>query len=266
MVAFQPAMSSAPPVVFSPKPMTIKQQLKKFLPLSLLRLLYSAGSNKSFSIPSGRIRRGHFGLKPFSTSFGYDREGGPVDRYYIDSFMQTHAAAIYGQVLEIGDNEYTLAYGGDRVTQSDIFHVDASNRKATIIGDLSNAPLIPDNSFDCVILMQTLHLIYSFESAIATCHRILKPGGSLLLTSPGISPIDHGEWKSIWYWSFTEASLRTALGRYFSPDRIQMKTYGNVLTASAFLYGMGRNDLKREELDYTDPHYPVTIGAKAVKK
>ena len=47
-------------------------------------------------------------------------------------------------MLEIGDNEYTLKYGGERVTKSDILHVDENNGKATFIGDLSNAPQLPD--------------------------------------------------------------------------------------------------------------------------
>jgi ubiquinone/menaquinone biosynthesis C-methylase UbiE len=74
--------------------------------------------------------------------------------------------------------------------------VDASNPQATFVGDLSHAPQLPDAAFDCVVLTQTLHLIYDFKGAIATCYRILKPGGALLLTVPGITHIDQGSGKT----------------------------------------------------------------------
>jgi hypothetical protein len=54
---------------------------------------------------------------PYSKQFGYDR-GGPVDRYYIENFLQKNASLIHGRVLEIGDNEYTLKYGGSRVSKA----------------------------------------------------------------------------------------------------------------------------------------------------
>ncbi len=79
-------------------------------------------------------------------------------------------------MLEIGDNEYTLKFGKSSVTKSEILHVKEKNPNATIIGDISYAPQISDNSFDCIVLTQTLHLIYDFKQALATCYRILKPG------------------------------------------------------------------------------------------
>jgi len=167
--------------------------------------------------------------------------------------------------LEIEDNEYTLRYGKSNVTASDILHVNDSNPKATIVGDLTNMPQVPDNSFDCIILTQTLHLIYDFDAAIATCHRILKPGGVLLLTSPGITPIDHGECVDIWYWSFTEVSLNKMMSRRFSADKVHTHTYGNVFVATAFLYGMSLHEVTEKELMHQDIHYPVILTVKAVK-
>jgi SAM-dependent methyltransferase len=236
------------------------------MPLPFLKAAHKAGILSQYKIPSGRIDFGHLRqTQPLSLCFGFDREGGPVDRYYIDQFLTKSAPAIKGRVLEIEDNEYTLRYGQKQDLKSEILHVYAGNPKATIIGDLSDAPQIPDNSFDCIILTQTLHLIYNFEAAIATCYRILKEGGSLLLTVPGITPIDHGEWKNIWYWSFTEASIKKLSYTYFTPAKSEITTYGNVLAATAFLYGLGLKDIKEEELEYRDPHYPVIVAAKLTK-
>jgi glycosyltransferase involved in cell wall biosynthesis len=213
----------------------------------------------------GKINLGDFNrVTPFSTQFGYDR-GGPVDRYYIENFLQKHEALIQGRALEIGDNEYTLKYGKSKIQQTDILHIDENNDKATFVGDLSNAPHLPDNSFDCIILTQTLHLIYHHHKALETCNRILKPGGVLLLTVPGISHIDQGEWKDIWLWAFTESSIRRMLAEVFTAEKTKVETFGNVFSATAFLFGMGLLEVKKSQLDFNDPHYQVIITACAVK-
>lgn len=228
----------------------IKQLIKRLL-------------NYNYTPPVGRVNLGHLNrTTPFSHSFGYDR-GGPVDRHYIEQFLERNKQFIRGRVLEIGDNDYTLKFGGTAVTQSDILHIDESNPHATLIGDLSNVPHIDDAQFDCIVLTQTLHLIYDFHKAIASCHRLLKPGGILLITVPGITQIDQGEWKNIWLWSFTETSLRRVLSEQFTNPKVE--TFGNVLVATAFLYGMGLTEIKRSQLDEKDEHYPVIITGVAKK-
>ena len=74
----------------------------------------------------------------------------PIDRYYVEKFLTKEASSVHGRVLEIGDNAYTMQFGGNKVTQSDILHVKEGNPKATIIGDLTSADHIPSNAFDCV--------------------------------------------------------------------------------------------------------------------
>ena len=229
------------------------------------RWLHKAGRYKSWRPDTGAVNTGDFDrLTPFSTEFGYDR-GGPVDRYYIENFLKKEAEHIKGRCLEIGDNEYSLLYGGSKLTQSDILHIDETNTKATFIGDLSNASQLPNNAFDCIVLTQTLHLIYDFKGALATCHRILKPGGALLLTSPGITPIDHGEWGKTWYWSFTNRALEALIAETFPGGKAEIETFGNVYVATAFLYGMGATEISIEKLDYSDPHFQVIITVKAIK-
>ena len=228
-------------------------------------LLYRTGLRKASAPPVGYIRRGDFNrTKPFSKKFGFDR-GGPVDRYYIENFLKANVSSIKGRVLEIGDNEYTLAFGGSAVIKSDVLHVDDKNPKATFVGDLSNAPQIPDNIFDCIILTQTLHLIYNYMDALKTCHRVLKPGGVLLLTVPGISPIAYDKWGDYWLWSFNKASITRMTSELFSSTGVEVDSYGNVLVAASFLYGIGLPEMKKEELDYHDPHFQVIISTKATK-
>jgi SAM-dependent methyltransferase len=158
-----------------------------------------------------------------------------------------------------------LQYGGTTVSQSDVLHIDATNPQATFVGDLSDAPHIPDNTFDCLVLTQTLHLIYDFKGALQTCYRILKPGGTLLLTVPGITPIDRGEWKETWYWTFTDRALYRLFAETFSASKVEISSFGNVRVATAYLYGLGLPEIDRLSLDYYDPQFQVINAVKAVK-
>ena len=243
----------------------VKNNIKKLIPARIFKI-YQKKYKKTGSLPlTGKVNLGSLNrTSPISTQFGYDR-GGPIDRFYIENFLNENSSIIKGRVLEIGDNAYTLKYGGNNITKSDILHIDDSNEQATFVGDLSNAPHIPANTFDCIVLTQTLHLIYEYKAAIETCYRILKPGGTLLLTVPGISHIAHDEWGKYWLWSFTDSSMEKIMGEYFAEDKISINTYGNVLVASAFLYGMGLPEITKKQLDHHDPHYQVIITVAVVK-
>ena len=177
-----------------------------------------------------------------------------------------HASDIHGHVLEVADDMYTRRFGGERVTKSDVLHVADRGPKVTIIADLSRDENIPSNTFDCIILTQTLHLIYDVPAVLRNVHRILKPGGVLLVTLPGISRIsreDMNRWGD--YWRFTSLSARRLFEDAFRASNVTLQTYGNVLTAASFLYGLAAQELRQDELDFHDPNYEVTIAVRAVK-
>jgi ubiquinone/menaquinone biosynthesis C-methylase UbiE len=209
----------------------------------------------------GSLRR----TKPISSDYGNSR-GLEIDRYCIEKFLSEHANDIHGHVLEIKENAYTLKYGGDRVTKSDVLHPVEGNPDATIVADLTKADHLPSNTFDAIILTQTLQFIYDFKTAIAALYRILKPGGALLMTTPGISPIireDFDQWGE--YWRLTALSARLLFEEVFPKENISIRSYGNVLAAISFLEGLSAEDLRKEELDAVDPNYELLIGIRAVK-
>lgn len=208
----------------------------------------------------GSLRR----LTPISRHFGYDR-GLPVDRYYIENFLNHHSSDIKGRVLEIGDDSYTRQFGGDRVTQRDVLHVTEGNPIATFVGDLTNADQIPSDSFDCFVLTQTLHLVYDFRAALNTIYRILKPGGVVLATVPGISHKSIDEWEEYWCWAFTTASCKRLFTEFFPADHVEVEAFGNILATIAFLEGLSFDELKKQELDYRDRSYELLITVRAVK-
>jgi SAM-dependent methyltransferase len=219
----------------------------------------------SYAPAPGRVALGDLRrTRPFSAHFGSER-GQPVDRYYIEAFLLQHASDIGGRVLEVGDATYTHRFGKDRVTTSDVLHVDAEAPGATVVADLSDADHLPGDAFDCIVLTQTLHLIYDFRAAIATLRRVLAPGGVVLVTVPGITQIDTGEWAHTWYWSFTVHSVKRLFGEEFGPENITVEQHGSVLSAVAFLEGMAAGELTKAELAVDDPAYPVFVGVRAIK-
>jgi SAM-dependent methyltransferase len=172
---------------------------------------------------------------------------------------------ISGRVLEIGDDTYTRQFGRSLVTQSDVLHVVAGNPKATIVADLTQADQISSDTYDCVIFVQTLQFIFDTRAALKTLHRILKPGGVLLATVPGMSQLGRDEWRDHWCWSFHTRSLRRLFEESFASSHIEMAAHGNVLAATAFLYGIASEELRRGELDHHDPSYEMLITVRAVK-
>lgn len=239
---------------------------RRTMPAPMRQWLWARWHGQEYCPPVGWARLGNLRrLTPFSRDFGYDR-GRPIDRYYIEKFLQEHQQDVQGRVLEIADDTYTCQFGGGRVRQSDVLHVSPTEAKATIIGDLVEADHIPSNAFDCIILTQTLQVIYDVRAVIQTVYRILKPGGVLLTTFPGLSPIsryDMDRWG--YYWGFTSLSALRLFEEAFPKEGIQVQTYGNVLTATAFLYGMATEEMKQTEMEYADPDYEVIIAIRARK-
>lgn len=216
--------------------------------------------------PVGWVRFGHLRrLKPVSSDYGNSR-GLEIDRYYIEKFLSEHSADIHGHVLEIKHNTYTMRFGGERVTKSDVLHKVQGNPEATLIADLTHADHLPANTFDTIIFTQTLQFIYDIRTALATLYRIMKPGGILLATVSGIAQISREDFDS-WgeYWRFTSLSARLIFEEIFPQELVTVRAYGNVLAAISFLQGLAREDLKSSELDATDPDYEILIAIRAVK-
>jgi SAM-dependent methyltransferase len=214
------------------------------------------------AVDFGDLRR----TSPISRDFGTDR-GLPIDRYYIEGFLERNAADVRGAVLEVGDSTYTRRYGGDRVQSSDIWHVDTSNPRASIVGDLANPPPLAPAAFDCVVLTQTLQFIEDPAAALRTVHFLLRPGGVLLLTVPCLTPVvPWSQWGPRWYWGFTAVGVDRLLGEVFGAAQSISTVHGNVLAAIAFLHGLAAQELTPAELDVVDSDYQVVIAARARKK
>jgi SAM-dependent methyltransferase len=217
---------------------------------------------KRQSIPArlGDFRR----TTPINAEWGRGR-GKPIDRVYIEMFLSKHGADIRGRALEASDSEYVRRFG-TAVERTDILDVSEMNPKATIVADLVLAPQIPDNSFDCVVLTQVLQYVADVPAALATIHRVLASGGVFLATVPCIARSNTNE-PGLYgdFWRFTSQSARLLADEIFGIGNVEVTSYGNVLSAAGFLYGLGSDDLSSEELAAHDPAYEVLVALRAVK-
>jgi SAM-dependent methyltransferase len=204
-------------------------------------------------------------IKPVSALFGFDR-GTPIDRYYVEKFLEKKADLIKGRVLEIGDSFYSRRFGGEKVEEYEVLHATPGNRSATITGDLTDTATLPGNAIDCFICTQTFNFIFDIQKAIQGAHHLLKPGGVLLATVSGISQIsryDMDRWGD--YWRFTTASVKKLFEPVFKAG-LEIESHGNVLAATAFLQGVVIEDLPNEALlDENDPDYQLLITIVARK-
>jgi peptidoglycan/xylan/chitin deacetylase (PgdA/CDA1 family) len=205
----------------------------------------------------GSMRR----LEPVSQVWGIDR-GQPVDRYYIERFLDQHRQDIRGTVLEVKDPGYTRAFG-DGVQRSEVVDIASGNPAATIVGDLRDRGTLPPSAFDCFILTQTLHIIYDMPAVVANAAAALRPGGVLLATLPCVSRVDYESGLLGDCWRVTPASARKLFEDAFGSGNVEVHVAGNVLVCCSFLMGLAAADLTSEELEHQDPYFPLIVCVRA---
>jgi SAM-dependent methyltransferase len=226
------------------------------------RLRARARRRSGGRIPVGAVRLGDLArTAPISSRWGFDR-GTPVDRRYIEAFLDRHRADVRGRVLEVAADTYASRFGSnlDRV---DILSAWTGASGATIVADLADAPQIPDATFDCTIITQTLQYVGDIRAAVRTLNRILRPGGVALVSVPGISRLDRGRWPDLWH--LTPASAERLFGEAFAGGDVEVEARGNVLTATAFLHGLAAEELPPGAFAIDDPIFPVSVLVRARK-
>ncbi len=201
--------------------------------------------------------------RPLSKASGFDR-GLPIDRYYIERFLALHSADIRGRVLEAGDDSYSRRFGAGQVTRQDVVNIDSRDPSTTIAGDLAAPGTLPEGTFDCVLLTQTLQDVFDVPAALAHIRRSLRPGGVALLTFPGVAPISPDDWRDSFYWRFTAPSVQRLLADAFEPAGIEVSPYGNLYAATAFLHAAAAQEVSEKKLQPVMPDYAIVIAARAI--
>ena len=201
-------------------------------------------------------------VEPLSRRFGLDR-GRPVDRVFIERFLERHAADIRGRVLEIYEPTYTERFGGPRVTHVDVVDAVAANPRATLVGDLREGGWLPEGAFDCAIVTQTLQAVADPSSVVRVLAPALAPGGVVLASFAGVSHRSMlGEepgYRDLWrFTSDGVAELFASAGM-----RADVRAYGNLPACAAFLYGMAEHETDPRAFSGDDPDYELVVCARA---
>lgn len=217
------------------------------------------GAPAALTTPIGGETR----VTPLARDWGFSR-GTPVDRYYINAFLESCAEDVRGVVLDVQEPDNARRIGGDRITRVDVIDVEARNGRATVVADLRCAPNVPPASYDCIVLTQTLHLVDDMPAVVAECARMLRPGGVLLVTMPCASRLANDYGPAHDHWRVTPAAARRLFIEQFGAS-VRVQAWGNVGISAAFLYGLAVHELAPSALDFHDPHYPLLVTVRAQK-
>lgn len=197
----------------------------------------------------GNLRR----TAPFSSTYGFDR-GTPVDRHYLHAFLRAHRDAITGDVLEVQSSTFTSQYGHD-CTRTDTFDI-VPLFSPTYLCDLADSgSVIPTAGYDCLLLPNTVQHFRRLDACLSHAYRVVKPGGVILATAAGFLPLTGPELPD--YWRFSPAGWREKLSELWPGADLVVTGHGNCLVAMAAQMGLATEELTRDELDASDPRFPV---------
>jgi ubiquinone/menaquinone biosynthesis C-methylase UbiE len=124
-------------------------------------------------------------------------------RFELDAVIKKNAPFVKGRILDIGAGSYDR-YSDYFDTTEYVRMNMAPGPNTHLVGYIEEIPAA-DASFDGIVCTQVLGDVYDVRKALAECHRVLKVGGTVLLTESFIDPL-HDE--SHDYWRFTPHSLQ----------------------------------------------------------
>jgi ubiquinone/menaquinone biosynthesis C-methylase UbiE len=128
-----------------------------------------------------------------------------VFRDALKSFLDKNVQK--GRVLDIGSGQWSYPKEHfQNVTTLDL------KPPADIIGSIMNLPF-GDESFDCVICLETLEHVEDPIKAMSEVYRVLKPGGKFIGSAPFACEL-HGEEYGD-YWRFTRQCWEKLLMQNF---------------------------------------------------
>ena len=147
------------------------------------------------------------------------------------------------RVLNVGAGG-PLADRIGRLRDARLVHVDLDPARAPdVVADVQDLGCFADASFDAVFLMEVLEHVPAPDAALSEVHRVLAPGGRLVLSTPFLLEIHDAPHD---YYRFTEYGLRHLL-RGFEQVRVVPRS-GPLLASLVPLLRLTRSRHLRDEL------------------
>jgi SAM-dependent methyltransferase len=153
-----------------------------------------------------------------------------VRRRYLDRDLDAVSGVFAGRVLEIGCGRLSRR-GRFRPPSDGItawIYVDRDlARSPHVCADATRLPMC-SSAFDTVVCLEVLEYVWQPALVLSEIRRLLKPGGTLLLSTPFLHRVDAVDD----YWRFTEPSLRRLL-REAGFEVVQCVSQGSALAVAA---------------------------------
>lgn len=196
---------------------------------------------------------------PIRPNMGSSKSRSSIGRKFIDDIIRRNIDQINGDILEIGRNKYKHLILSENINSYACLDIE-NYSDIDIIADIQDMPQIADNQFDTIICTQVLEHVPNPFLAVSELHRILKPGGKIIVTVPFLNNY-HMEPHD--YWRFTEYGLSN-LFKEFSSCEVESHgaTYHHVLATLG--YCATEMEFKVEERSGV-PKFPVIVSAIAIK-
>ncbi len=119
---------------------------------------------------------------PFLDNIGLTRK---ITRPRLRAFLERHRSE--GKTLDVGCGN--VLYGDLFPNRTTLDIEEREKVTVDIIGDAHDLSVFPQESFDIVLCTEVLEHLHTPTQAIAEFHRILQPGGTLLLTTRFVFPL-----------------------------------------------------------------------------
>jgi SAM-dependent methyltransferase len=186
-------------------------------------------------------------------------DGTPIARFYIDGYMREIAPKLSGRILEFGMPTYSKYLNCDY----EIIDIDRNNKSADIHADICNevncAPYF--ELYDHIICTAVLQLVEQPLWAVQNMHRMLKPGGSLILAEKALSRVD--PWvPELDRWRFTHHGIDLLMDVF---QKRSIHPFGNVYAACAYFYGLPAEAVDIDKLSFSDPNHVIVTIANGTK-
>jgi SAM-dependent methyltransferase len=150
----------------------------------------------------------------------------------IENAIESYAT---GAVLEAGagrsPNATTLAERASSVTTLDI----DSSRGVDVVGDVQRMTEVPDESFDAILSTQVLEHVARPQDAFREFARVLRPGGTLILSAPHLSMVHEAPHD---YFRFTRFGIGH-LCDSSSLEVIEIRPVGGLLSLIGHVVSLG---------------------------
>jgi SAM-dependent methyltransferase len=194
----------------------------------------------------GDLRR----ARPMCPLFGFGR-GTPIDRYYLDRFVDAIRDDVRGDVVEVGGRSknrelYRFASAG-RYRGLDMHPL----ADVDLVGDIHDPALLPAASLDGLVAFNVLEHCKQPWIVVDNFKRWLRPGGKAFVMVPSSQRVHRVPED---YWRPLPAALESMFGGWSSR---QLHVYGNPISALAAFQGIAVEELEPAELNAEHPDFPV---------